>query len=56
MGNAPCNRPVHLKRLPQVGYCPCVLDKGHVHDPAVLEARQRIRPPAGGTVTWQPVT
>ena len=26
-----CNKAVHLRRLPQVGYCPCVLDKGHAH-------------------------
>ena len=27
-----CDKPVHLKSLPQVGYCSCVLDKGHAHD------------------------
>ncbi len=31
MDSALCNKAVHLRRLPQVGYCPCVLDKGHAH-------------------------
>ena len=32
MESALCNKAVHLRSLPQVGYCPCALDKGHARD------------------------